>query len=974
MAGNKTNNIYINGKQAVESLRDIRSEARRLNNEIQGLAPGTEAYEKKVAELGKHQATLRKHSDEVRSAGQAMAKANTDAATRLEELNARMRSGTMDARQMQRALVEYQSIALEAGRTSPIGKQAIQDAAHYQDQLTDLRNEITRASHDGANMQAALQLGGTIVAGYGVAKGAMAALGMEGEDLQKTFVKLQAATTMLNGIEQIRANLEKESFLMMKAKALGTKVLTGVQIAYNAVVGTSTGLLKAFRLALVATGIGAIVVVVGSLIAYWEKLVGWVKQGVDWFNNLGTGVKNVLSIIFPFIGLIRAIGAAVDWLMEKEEEQDAERTKQAAAERARKREELKEAIRVSEGKIRQLEKEREIFDNKMNHEINKLRAAGKETIDIERQKRRAVIMSTRDQIRELDKLMEMKMQQINMDAVLMATNHKQQQELRELAKARKSLMTNMRDDLQEFEVFEIGLATESQKRREKAAEDRQKELDDLQKALEALQNKALEMQEERNRALLLQNMEAEMAEIQQKEWAIQAKFQKEIEAAQELAKQKGEIGQKAAQTLIDLETLQEDEIQRAKSEIKEKYRLKSIEDDKKAAAEARNAQIQIEDALMATREARIKTQISQLGHHEKEKRIELLNELEQIERDQAILKLERKKEEINLLLEEEKLTLEEHQILIEEAEAEHLLRLQEMKQEQVERDMAMDQQRFDNLVNLAKQATTALGQLSTNRENEELKRSNKIHENEIKNIENQLNRGIISREEYDSKISQLDQVKDQREGEIKQRGFKRMQAIQTVEASVNIAQAILKAIATYGPPPSPMGIAGIAVATGIGAAQIAAIRSQQVPQFAEGGFTVVGANDKKKYNAQYTGRLDAGMINGGPQLVLVNENNPEYFIPNPMLNHPEVVDHVRAIENIRLRQFNEGGSTAPIPQDTNQPVVDMEQNSEMKEVFDRNNELLAALLEFLPNLRVRIGDSQVADLMNKMDEINEIKN
>lgn len=63
----------------------------------------------------------------------------------------------------------------------------------------------------------------------------------------------------------------------MEASNLFKKSTDGMTIsqrAYTAVVGTSTGALKTFRIALAATGIGAIVVLLGLLIANWDKLTG----------------------------------------------------------------------------------------------------------------------------------------------------------------------------------------------------------------------------------------------------------------------------------------------------------------------------------------------------------------------------------------------------------------------------------------------------------------------------------------------------------------------------------------------------------------------------------------------------------------------------------------------------------------------------------------------------------------------------
>lgn len=190
----------------------------------------------------------------------------------LSDLDKRVESGSMTMREMSKAVKEYQTIAVQAGKDSPIGQAAILQAAQLKDSLGDLQTQVSNLGHDGRNMQAALQLGSTVIGGYSAFQGITAALGVENEELAQTFVKLQAAQSALAGIEQIRANLEKESFLMLKAKTIQTNIMTGAQTAYTAVVGTSTGALKLFKLALVATGIGAIIVLIGLLIANFEKV------------------------------------------------------------------------------------------------------------------------------------------------------------------------------------------------------------------------------------------------------------------------------------------------------------------------------------------------------------------------------------------------------------------------------------------------------------------------------------------------------------------------------------------------------------------------------------------------------------------------------------------------------------------------------------------------------------------------------
>ena len=102
-------------------------------------------------------------------------------------------------------------------------------------------------------------------AGFAIAQGTAALFAEGNEELQEALVKVQASMALLQGTEQAVQLLRKES-------AAGQALLTARTAAYNVVVGASTGALKLFRLALVATGIGAIVVAVGLLVANWEKL------------------------------------------------------------------------------------------------------------------------------------------------------------------------------------------------------------------------------------------------------------------------------------------------------------------------------------------------------------------------------------------------------------------------------------------------------------------------------------------------------------------------------------------------------------------------------------------------------------------------------------------------------------------------------------------------------------------------------
>lgn len=217
--------------------------------------------EKSIDAVDKELQELKKTSD---SAGSSIEK-------RFADIQKRVASGELTQRQLTKAVKEYQTIALQAGETSPIGQQAIAEAGELSDRIGDLSARVRVAGEDGAAMQAALQLGSTITAGYGALQGITALVGQESEELTQTLVKLQAVQTTLASIEQIRAALEAESALRIQATTIAQKL-------YTLAVGESTGALKVFRLALIATGIGAIIAGIILLVQNWDLLTGAINE------------------------------------------------------------------------------------------------------------------------------------------------------------------------------------------------------------------------------------------------------------------------------------------------------------------------------------------------------------------------------------------------------------------------------------------------------------------------------------------------------------------------------------------------------------------------------------------------------------------------------------------------------------------------------------------------------------------------
>lgn len=106
---------------------------------------------------------------------------------------------------------------------------------------------------DAAATNMGQKLGGAlggVTAGFSLAQGVMGAFGVESEELEKTLLKVQAALAIQQGVQGIREAIP--SF-----KALGTAAKTALS-------GIKTGI--------AATGIGLLVVALGTLVAYWDDI------------------------------------------------------------------------------------------------------------------------------------------------------------------------------------------------------------------------------------------------------------------------------------------------------------------------------------------------------------------------------------------------------------------------------------------------------------------------------------------------------------------------------------------------------------------------------------------------------------------------------------------------------------------------------------------------------------------------------
>lgn len=167
------------------------------------------------------------------------------------------------------ALAEMERQGLD---TTDTYKELELTTAKLQKQLKDTDDRVKFFASDTRGLDALIGVAKAATAAFSVGQGAMALFGAENDNVQKALLKVNAAMAILNGLQEIQAALQKSSAariaietVLRKAKifVLGSETVATQGLTTAQIVAANAA--KVLRAALIATGVGALVVLLGSL-------------------------------------------------------------------------------------------------------------------------------------------------------------------------------------------------------------------------------------------------------------------------------------------------------------------------------------------------------------------------------------------------------------------------------------------------------------------------------------------------------------------------------------------------------------------------------------------------------------------------------------------------------------------------------------------------------------------------------------
>lgn len=148
--------------------------------------------------------------------------------------------------------VAAQQAVMQFGEFSPEARKAESALAGARDRMEDFNDRVKAVNPDKFAKLNTVVMG--VANGFQAAQGAMALFGNESKDFEKTMIKLQGAMALTQGLEGLGK-------VQQQFTAIFTDIVSGAKKAFAAI-----------RAGIGSTGIGLLVIALGSIVAYWDEI------------------------------------------------------------------------------------------------------------------------------------------------------------------------------------------------------------------------------------------------------------------------------------------------------------------------------------------------------------------------------------------------------------------------------------------------------------------------------------------------------------------------------------------------------------------------------------------------------------------------------------------------------------------------------------------------------------------------------
>lgn len=280
-----------------KSLKELRNELKELKKQLEDTTIGSQEYQDALQEITERQtqlATITKSSvEDMEGSYNALNKKLAELRTQWKATNDESKRNELGS-QMAEINDQLKDMDASVGnfqRNVGNYSSAVEGLGEKYDNVIDRSNKWVESSDQLQKTVTAM------VSAMMIANTALDVMGIEGEDADKIMKAFQTTLAVTSGF---------------KAIAEGAKGFLQLTKTIN----LSTGALKGMKLALISTGIGALVVGIGMLVAHWDdlkELMGFGKQERELasaYKELENAMGGVATrITTETLGAMRALNA-----------------------------------------------------------------------------------------------------------------------------------------------------------------------------------------------------------------------------------------------------------------------------------------------------------------------------------------------------------------------------------------------------------------------------------------------------------------------------------------------------------------------------------------------------------------------------------------------------------------------------------------------------------------------------------------
>ena len=271
--------VEIEGNEALLSeLARLRKETADLKNENQNynkaLKAGEKVSKEQARNFERNTIQIKQNNASIRNLTRELQGANK------EKDNARKR-----LTDMRRAL---QEMALAGDTSSEAYRTLRGEAAELQDAIDRVNQEVKVFADDAMIINTVVDATRGLTAGFQGVLGVQALLGFESEKFRETMQKLVAVQQVSNALQTVSNLLQKESRLVILGKVAAVKIATAAQWAWNAA-------MTANPIGLIITAVAALGAGVYALVKHFDSVSNAIRRAADWlvfWKDLGGAAKD----------------------------------------------------------------------------------------------------------------------------------------------------------------------------------------------------------------------------------------------------------------------------------------------------------------------------------------------------------------------------------------------------------------------------------------------------------------------------------------------------------------------------------------------------------------------------------------------------------------------------------------------------------------------------------------------------------